>query len=240
MGTRFEIVVATDDESGTRPVLEAAIHEIERLHTQLTRFARESLLSHVNRTAWQTPARLDRSTFDLFRQAAYIGELSGGAFDVTLGSGGFRLDETRCSIALQTPDTRLDLGGIAKGYALDRAGSVLRDAGVTAALLHGGTSSVLAIGAPPDAAAWRIAIAHTHNVQVELRDNALSVSRPYAQIIDGRTHIFDPRSSGARLRDSISIVTCASAMMADAWSTAISVLGYIPITDELLHAEFAE
>lgn len=240
MGTRFEIVVATDDECGTRPVLEEAIHEIEQLHTQLTRFARESLLSHINRTAWQAPVRLDRSTFDLFRQAAHVSELSGGAFDVTLGTGAFWLDETHCSIALQSRETRLDLGGIAKGYALDRAGAVLREAGVAAALLHGGTSSVLAIGAPPHAPSWRIAIAHTRNVHADLCDNALSVSRPYAQIVDGRTHIVDPRSPRTRLRDSISIVKCASAMMADAWSTAISVLGHIPRTNELMHAELAD
>lgn len=240
MGTRFEIVVASDDDSAARVLLEEAVYEIETLNARLTRFSRDSLLSHINRTAWHTPARLDLATFDLFSQAAHVHAASDGAFDVTLGSGGYLLDPAAYSISLGSEQTRLDLGGIAKGFALDRAAALLRAGGIDSALLHGGTSSVLAIGSPPGAHAWRIRIAHTHDAHVELCDNALSVSRPYAQIHDGSTHIIDPRSARSRLRDSIAIVTAPSATLADAWSTAVAVLGRIPDTDSSFHAEFAE
>src|SRR5688572_8994317 len=185
MGTRFELVVA-GDEHQLRPVIEEAIREIEELHSRFTRFARDSLLSHINRTAFITPVRLDRGSFALFAAAQQVAFESGGAFDITLGSGTFALNAAACTIAFDRQDVTLDLGAIAKGYALDRAAAILRAGGVASALLHGGTSSVLAIGAPPDAGSWRVGLARGHQLPwVELRDAALSVSRPFAQTIDG-------------------------------------------------------
>jgi FAD:protein FMN transferase len=228
MGTRFELVVA-GDEHELRPLLEDVIRDIEELHSRFTRFARDSLLSHINRTAHQMAVRLDRGSFALFEAAQQVASESGGAFDITLGSGAFILDPGACTIAFDRPGVTLDLGAIAKGYALDRAAVILREAGVVSALLHGGTSSVLAIGAPPDADAWRIGLARGHQRPwVDLRDAALSISRPFAQTIDGEAHIRDPRSSTAMRERRFALVIGPSAMLADAWSTALSVLGSRP------------
>jgi FAD:protein FMN transferase len=228
MGTRFELVVA-GDEHELRPVLEEIIRDIEELHARFTRFARDSLLAHINRTAHQTPVRLDRGSFALFAAAQQVASQSGGAFDVTLGSGAFILDPIACTIAFDRPGVTLDLGAIAKGYALDRAAASLREAGVVSALLHGGTSSVLAIGAPPDADAWRIGLARGHQRPwVDLRDAALSVSRPFAQTFDGKAHIRDPRSDTPVQERRFALVIGPSAALADAWSTALSVLGARP------------
>jgi len=158
MGTRFEIVVASTDGYSTHPIVEEALREIEDLHRRLTRFSADSLISHINRTAPFRPVRLDAGTFALLAAAQAVCRQSGGAFDVAVGSGSMILDESTCTVALSSPAVKLDLGGIAKGYALDRAAALLRENGVTAALLHGGTSSVVAIGSPPDAAAWRVAL----------------------------------------------------------------------------------
>ena len=229
MGTRFELVVA-GDEHELRPVLEDVIRDIEELHNRFTRFARDSLLSHINRTAHHTPVRLDRGSFALFAAAQQVSGESGGAFDVTLGSGAFMLDPAACTIAFDRPGVTLDLGAIAKGYALDRAAATLREAGVASALLHGGTSSVLAIGSPPDADAWRIGLARGHQRPwVDLCDAALSVSRPFSQMVDGEAHIRDPRSDTAVQQRRFALVIGPSAMLADAWSTALSVLGERPV-----------
>jgi FAD:protein FMN transferase len=229
MGTRFELVIASEDERAVRPLLEEALREIEDLHVRFTRFSRDSLISHINRTAARSAVRLDRPTFALFTCAEQVRVLSNGAFDITLGSGSVILDERNCSIAFGSPNVAIDLGAIAKGYALDRAAQILRDGGITSALIHGGTSSVLAIGAPPDAPAWRVGLARGHRLPfVDLCDAALSVSRPFSQLRDGKTHIVDPRSHAGIAERRFAVVIGPSACAADAWSTALAVLGERP------------
>jgi len=229
MGTRFEIVVASDDEYRVRPFIEAALREIEELHARLTRFERDSLVAHINRNAFHTPVGLDIATFELFEQAIAVKHQTHGAFDITLGTGDIVLDRNRRTLAFDRAGVTLDLGGIAKGYALDSAADILRAGGIDAALLHGGTSSVLAIGAPPDGTAWRIGLAHAGTLPyVDLCSQALSVSRPFSQIRNSATHIVDPRS-GADLQSRFwAVVLGPSACLADAWSTALAVLGERP------------
>ncbi|MGQ0815386.1 MAG: FAD:protein FMN transferase [Gemmatimonadota bacterium] len=231
MGTRFELVISCADEHEARPVVEEALREIEELHARFTRFSPASLLSHINRTAAFRPVRLDRGTFDLFGAALLVHTQSGGAFDVTVGTGAILLDEDSCSIAFDRHGVSLDLGAIAKGYALDRAAGILRAGGVTSALLHGGTSSVIAIGAPPDASAWRVGLARGRALPcLDLCDAALSVSRPFSQLIEGETHIRDPRNGTAVEQKRFAVVIGPSACLADAWSTALAVLGARPTT----------
>jgi thiamine biosynthesis lipoprotein len=229
MGTRFEIVVASDDEYRVRPFLEAALREIEDLHTRLTRFEHASLIAHINRNASHTPVGLDVATFELFEQATAVKRQSHGAFDITLGTGDLILDRNGHTLAFDRAGVTLDLGGIAKGYALDCAAEILRAGGIDAALLHGGTSSVLAVGAPPDRTAWRIALARASTLPyVDLCNQALSVSRPFSQIRNGYAHIIDPRSGAALPPRFLSVVLGPSACLADAWSTALAVLGERP------------
>ena len=127
----------------------------------------------------------------------------------------------------------LDLGGIAKGYALDRAAAILREAGGDAGLLHGGTSSIVAIGSPPGAHGWRIklgcpAMANAP-AALMLRDMAASVSAPDGRVSDtGAGHIIDPRT-GRPATAARAAVTCGtSCTLADAWATALVVLGDRP------------
>lgn len=138
------------------------------------------------------------------------------------------LDPATRSLAFARPGVALDLGAIGKGQALDRAAELLRAAGVESALLHGGTSAVLAIGAPPDQAAWRVAIRIPGRAPAlcELRDAALGVSAPHGRSAagDGRcTHVLDPRSGAPARRATLAAVIGPSARTADAWSTALIV-----------------
>lgn len=226
MATRFEIVLASHDEPAARSIAEEALQEISDCAQQLDRFRPYSMLSHINRTAAARAVPLDAVTFELLRHAETVREQSNGAFDVTLGSGRYFLDPIAFTVRFEHPGVTLDLGGIAKGHALERAAALMRAHGVTSALLQGGTSSVVGIGAPPDAAAWRIKVAHVNEQYVELKDAALSVSRPHSQTRGDRTHIIDPRtrqSIGARR---CAVVTGPSATLAEAWSTALAVLGH--------------
>src|SRR5687767_6329742 len=83
MGTRFEIVIRGVDTPAVRAVGEAAIGEIVRLHNQLSFFAPDSLLTHINRSASESAVRVDADTFELLADALSIWRASAGAFDIT-------------------------------------------------------------------------------------------------------------------------------------------------------------
>ena len=225
MGTRFELVMPAGNYVTTRAVGEAALAEIEECHRRFSRFERSSLLSHIMRSATQGPVAIDRDTFDLFSDAISVHQASDGAFDLTVpvrGMDAIVLEPEASTIRL-TRDVPLDLGGIAKGHALDLAARVLGDFGITSAFLHGGTSSALAIGAPPGAEAWDVELAG--GGVVALRDSALSVSAVW----EGNPHpTLDPRTGEAVPGPRRAVVTGPSARMSDAMSTAALVAGEVP------------
>jgi len=259
MGTRFEIVLPAGDEGPGAAALvaagEVAIDEIDQWHRRLNRFSPDSLVSHINRGGTQ-PVRLDRETFDLFSDALEVWRMSDRAFDITVTpllvadgardsavpagrarvhSGMIDLDPAARTIRLAAAGLSIDLGGIAKGHALDCAAAVLRDAGVSAALLHGGTSSVLAMGRPRAGSDWRVALGPFDTDIVTLTNASLSLSDPAGQArTTRREHILDPRGGAGRsvrgtgTASARVAVIGPSARMADAWSTALAVLGAVP------------
>jgi thiamine biosynthesis lipoprotein len=247
MGTRFEIVLGGQSAVRLRSAGEAALEEIVSCHRRFTRFSPDSLLSHIVRTAHDRPVRLDADTFALFEEALHVQRESGGAFSISMSAApAFSLDAAARTIQLTKPHAPLDLGAIAKGHALDLAARVLRESDVSCALLHGGTSSVLAIGAPPGTSGWMITVAHEpDSPSIVLNDRALSVSSPGGCATDraatGRAHIRDGRNACEPLTDPaeesatlppdrVVVVVGPNARGADAWSTAIAVLGARPAT----------
>lgn len=146
------------------------------------------------------------------------------------------LDAATLSVFFSAP-IALDLGAVAKGWALDAAAAILREIGITSALLHAGTSSVLAIGTQPDGSPWRIQLSPQPNAPtVTLRDSALSVSAPHGRVTTDTpaalpadlSHTVDPRT-GRPTAPLLHAATLAkSAALADAWSTALLVLGALP------------
>jgi thiamine biosynthesis lipoprotein len=245
MGTRFELVLPGLDEARERAAGEAALTEIAEWDARLSLFRSDSLLAHVNREAAARAVRVDPRTFALLEICARMLVDSAGAFDAGLGAAmaaaGFRGEGSRSAVSpgpgfaavvLDAPgqtvrfadaSVQLDLGGIAKGFALDRAGEVLREGGVDTALVHGGTSTVLALGAPPGAQGWRVALDEGPGApRVMLRDGALSVSAQHGRRnAEGTGHVL-----GARVERAA--VEAPDATLADAWSTALLVLGRLP------------
>jgi thiamine biosynthesis lipoprotein len=132
----------------------------------------------------------------------------------------------------------LDLGAIGKGYAIERAADLLREAGVTSALLHGGTSTIYAIGHPPGAEAWKVAIENPRAQEpgsppailaaVPLRDEALSVSAPCGKSFQegGKTfgHVINPHNGEPANAALLAAVILPSATETDALSTALLTL----------------
>jgi thiamine biosynthesis lipoprotein len=130
----------------------------------------------------------------------------------------------------------LDLGAIGKGYAIDQAAETLREAGVTRALLHGGTSTVYALGRPPGDEPWKVAVESPPGQEaapwvaaVPLDDEALSVSAVWGKSFEheGKTfgHVLDPRSGQPADHAVLAVVVLPSATETDALSTALLVAG---------------
>lgn len=260
MGTRFELVLAGEDEAVLRGAGEEAINEIDELDARLSLFRTDSLVSHINRTAHERPVRLDRDTFDLLALARDVWHASGGAFDVTMGAmmkrlglhaehssaaasqderpwgmDGVMLDAATLSVSFTRPGLAIDLGALGKGHAIDLALAVLRERGIRTALIHGGTSSVGALGAPDDQpGGWRIALAPAGSDApvVQLRDQSLSVSGQHGRTIerDGERigHILDPRTGTSAEGPELACVVGPIGRVAEAWSTALMVLGERP------------
>jgi len=253
---------------------EAALDEIESLHRTLSAFRRDSVLSYINENAAAAAVCIDPAIFELLALCREVHGLSRGAFDPSVGvlmeEWGFRgeeegapdeealaeargclgfdsviLDEKNFSVRFEKPGLRLDLGGIAKGFGLDEAARIVRDEGAAHALIHGGTSTVLALGkGPAESAGWTIAIRDPRPgereektaarkprllARVRLCDRALSVSAPHGRIVekDGRKHghLMDPGAGAPAEGVLLAAAISTLAARADAWSTAFAAAG---------------
>jgi thiamine biosynthesis lipoprotein len=267
MATRFEVLIPYGT-AGAVAMAETAFDEIDRLEQQLTVYCETSEVSRLNRLAPQVAVPVEPGLFDLLTLAAQITAETDGAFDITTGAlikvwGGYRgprrvptdaervaalervgmrhvvLDPARHTIRYGRPGVEINLGSIGKGYALDCAAALLRRQwNLRAALLHGGHSSVYAIGtAPGDDRGWTVGIGHPWDPErrlalVRLRDRALGTSAATFQHLEynGRKlgHILDPRTGWPAETLASASVLAPTAAAADALATAFFVLGIEP------------
>ena len=150
-----------------------------------------------------------------------------------MGGRFLHFDSGTRRIWFERPDLRIDLGGIAKGYACERAAQTLRAAGVRDALVNV-SGNMRALGHPADALAWRIGIRDPRDrmpyfARITLADEGISTSAKYEQFVaaDGKTygHIMDPRT-GHPADGLISVTVVArDAFVCDTWDTPLFVLG---------------
>lgn len=157
MRTRFELFLVGDDERFLRAAGEEAINEICSLEKLLTRFRSDSDIGRINLLAAHQPIRVDARTFQLLQRAKQLFRETKGAFDITVGTwwrqnseskrligvDKLLLNEATMTVQSAMEGLQLDLGGIGKGYALEIAAKILRDAGVENAFLHGGQVAFL-------------------------------------------------------------------------------------------------
>jgi thiamine biosynthesis lipoprotein len=270
VGGSPETVPAGGPTSRLRAIGAEALADIAQLETRLSFYRAASDISWINAHAGERAVKVEPRLFALFERCLALSEATDGAFDITVGplmrawkyvgSAGalpppelvaeartrvgyqhLHLDPRESTIRFGRAGMSLDLGAAGKGYAIGAAIRSLRDHGVTSALLHGGTSSVHAIGAA-DGDAWKIAWAPQGELPltVELRDSALSVSAVHGKafITDGRLygHVIDPRTGWPTDAASSALVTGPDSLECDALSTALLVLGadWVPT----MHARF--
>jgi thiamine biosynthesis lipoprotein len=206
------------------------------------------LLEHAERLSAQTGGAFDITIGPLVRCWGFMGGTGAGQLPTPdaiaearakVGMHLLRLNPTDFTVRFARQGVMLDLGAIGKGYAIDRAVEILRDAGVASAILHGGTSTVYAIGRPPGADAWKVALEKPAEVVgddsarllavVALENEALSVSAVWGRSFqtDDKTygHVIDPRSGEPVNRALMAALVLPSATETDALSTALLTLG---------------
>jgi thiamine biosynthesis lipoprotein len=217
LGTRAELLIDAPESPTLRAVAEAAIDEIHFWHNRLSRFQSDSFLAHLNRTAADHPVTLDEDLYELFALCDRVHRDSRGAFDPTrTGAWGshIQLDGSARTISFTRPGICVDLGGVAKGFALDRAADALRTHGVESALLHAGTSGVIAIGP----AIHRIGVRTSVGVDfITITNESLAVSAQR-----DRDHIVGPTGVPVH-QHATSLVIGPSCAECDAWATAFIV-----------------
>jgi thiamine biosynthesis lipoprotein len=261
MGTILEITVCTPASSfEAQRLLQSLFTTATRLDSLFTIFSPNSPLSRLNASAGGESKAVPPEVTAILSLSLDYWRLTHGAFDVTIGplmavwrraettqtfpsasalqqayacvgSEKMRLSSNG-NVTLTHPGMSIDLGGIGKGYALDRLATALREPGKTNALLDFGQSSIWALGTPGNAPGWRLLVRQLdgRNVGiVTLRDQALSISGSFGQsfTVQGQHygHVIDPRSGTPLQRDLLACVIAPTAAQAEALSKALLILG---------------
>jgi len=196
MATVFEVHAVHLDERYAAQAAEAAFDLADRLERELSRFLPNSDIARVNRLSAGGIARVGPATAECLAIARHMFDLTGGAFDVSLGTGlpSLDLDPDGLQVRATTDGVRIDLGGIGKGYAVDRMAEVLEEWGLERAMVHGGFSSVLALEPPPGHDGWSLTLSDpVAPSRVLARLSARQLALGASGVRKG-DHVVDPRT----------------------------------------------
>jgi thiamine biosynthesis lipoprotein len=258
MATTYEVIIVHNDATYSQQAATAAFNEVDRLEAELSRFIENSDIARINNLPANKPLRLGLDAFDCLQISSRLYTETNRAFDVTIGpllscwrndDGTARtplqeelelarqhtgmhllqLNEEEHTIELMTGDVQIDLGGIGKGYAVDKIAELLREWSIEIALISGGYSSVLALDTPADTKGWPLSLSNPANRKQIL-------SRPFLQnrALSGSgirkgLHIIDPRTMQPVSDNHAAWSSAPDAATADALSTAFMIM----TTDEI-------
>ena len=259
MGTLVEVRIWHDDAVEAERLIEMGMREFDRIEDAMSTYRSDSEITHINDAAAGGAVVVGDELFDLIARALELSELTNGAFDITYDSVGqfydyrenqrpgdveisqnlatidyrlVELDEALSTIRFARPGVRINLGGIAKGYACESVVAVLRGQGVTNALVSAGGDTRL-LGDRGNGP-WIVGVRDPDDdsgvvMRLALDDEAVSTSGDYERffIEDGVRyhHILNP--STGKSADGVRSVTIVGpdATMTDGLSTSLFVLG---------------
>jgi len=263
MACEYAVEAWGPDADALPRIIEEGFDEVDRIDRLMSHYKSDSPLSRVNREAAQHPVAVDPELFDFIAEAMRYHHDSNGAFDITVGPlmkawGFFRgdgrvpsgdelaaarhlvggahviLNPVSRTIGFDESGVSLDLGGIAKGYAVDRVAGLFKRRHVAAALISAGGSTIYGLGAPPARDGWEVTIQDPIDSRkvaftVQLRDRAVSVAGRSEKSFEAGgvtySHIMDPQT-GRPAQGVLSVAVLASTGTAgDALDDAFFVLG---------------
>lgn len=259
MGTAVTVQLWADDRAQGAAAMAAVMAEMQRIDRCYSPHRADSELSLVNQLAALRPVRIGDEFFQLLARAVEFSRLSGGAFDITYASAGalydyragvapddislaravqaigwrqLELDPLQPAVRFRRPGMRIDLGGFAKGHAVDRSVRLLQRHGIRHAIVSaGGDSRLLGDrrGRP-----WTVAIRDPRDADgvvalLPLQDLAVSTSGDYERcfVRDGvrHHHLIDPRSGRSPLHVRSVTIVAPDGITAEAMGKAVFVLG---------------
>ncbi|MGD0552013.1 MAG: FAD:protein FMN transferase [Sedimentisphaerales bacterium] len=273
MGTLARIVVVAKHEWQGKRCIEAGFEQLKRIDAMMSDYKNDSELSRVNREAFTNPVKVSPELFEILQKSVEFSRLSNGAFDVTVGplvdlwhkAGevnvvpdentlaatkarvGFEkliLDANERTVRFAVKGMRLDLGGIAKGYAVDKAVEAMRRCGAIGGMVCA-SGDIRCFGKPADKDTWRVGLqnpvaanppdsngaigAEQMLMVLKLNDMAVATSGDYRRFvtIGGKrySHIIDTNTATGASKLSSDTILAANAVDADALSTAVNVMG---------------
>lgn len=232
MYTIVSITVVSPNETQAEKAIDASFDELDRLARLLNFYSETSELSLINREAWKKPIKVSKDTLEILGKAIYTSEMTDGAFDVTMGPlvklwdiehkiiptkqqieekrkvVGYKnivIDKNASTVFIKRKGVQIDLGGIIKGFAVDKVVQVLHRHGITSGVVSVG-GEIRALGKKPDGTLWTVGIQNPRQkgvddkviATVELSDKAFSTSGDYMKYFekDGIRyhHLLDPHT----------------------------------------------
>ena len=262
MGSTFEITVVDDDAIRANKHIDAAVAEIKRIERLISSWDMASQTSEINKNAGAKAVRVKKELFQLIERAKSISKLTDGAFDISyasmdriwkfdesmgqmpsdkeiklsvakVGAKSIELDAKNNTVFLKKKGMKIGFGAIGKGYAADKAKTLLQERGVSAGIINA-SGDMNAWGSQPDGTSWRVAIRNPMNKNkvfalMPLQNKAVVTSGNYEKYVRFNgvryAHIIDPRT-GYPATELISVTVFApKAEIADALATAVFVMG---------------
>jgi thiamine biosynthesis lipoprotein len=259
MGTRIYVELWDTDAAHGEASIDAVMAEMRRIDDLMSHYKPESQLSKINQHAADEPVVVDKELFDLIKLSTHYSEITEGAFDITYASVGYlynypmhirpteeqikaalpavnwrnmKFDDVHHSVFFEHKGMRIDLGGIGKGYAVDRGIEILQKRGIQHAVVTAGGDSRI-IG-DHMGRAWLVAIRHPDDpnkvvTRIPLSDAAMSTSGDYERYFDENGvryhHIIDPRTGHSASKVRSATIIGPTATQTDGMSKTAFVLG---------------
>jgi thiamine biosynthesis lipoprotein len=273
MGTEVTITVVARTNAEGAAAIDAAMAEVRRFDQMMSLYKDESEITRVNLAAGKNPVKVSPEMIEVVEHASEISKLSGGAFDVTIGPlvvlwqmrlkegkvptdeeitnvrsrvnyKDIVIDKKASTLFLRKPNMIMDFGGVAKGYAADKAAEVLRKRGIENGIVAL-AGDIRVMGHRPDGSPWRIGVQHPREADktlmvLDLSDKSISTSGDYErfQIVNKKRyhHVIDPRTGKPSTgMESVTVVGDSGAIV-DPLTTALFILGTdkgLPIVKKL-------
>ena len=253
MATTFEILILDKDKKYAAQAAQAAFNELDRLEKELSRFIENSDISRINNAAVNQELVVGLEVFECLQKAKQIYEETGGAFDVTVGSlmncwldkdkkllnpgkeeverakkrtgmNLLKLNERFYTVTVLSEGVQVDLGGIGKGYALDKMSEILRQWNIPRALAHGGGSTVLAMQAPGTMEGWPVTMSNPADRKKRLAKIFMQNCAVSGSGLAYGKHIIDPRKAKPIQGRVFAWSSALDGATADALSTAFMAM----------------
>ena len=232
MYTVVSITVVSRSEDQAQKAINASFDELDRLAALLNFYSDTSEISMINRQAGEKPVKVSRDTLDIIEKAVYVSEMTAGAFDITVGPlvklwdiqkkiipdkesikeklklVGYKnivIDKTASTVFIKQKGAQIDLGGIIKGYAVDKVVAVLHKNGITSGVVAVG-GEIRLLGMKPDGTSWEVGVQNPRPkdsddqvfATLQLSNKALSTSGDYIRYFEKNGvryhHLLNPKT----------------------------------------------